>query len=87
MVTILPVFIRYVFVKNRSPPKAEFVLRLHYLSSTDTEMLNEIKPVMFVFLFFQVFYVYTTQYLVQGLFLPMFSDSCIAPALDFDEPL
>lgn len=50
-------------------------------------MLNEIKPVMFVFLFFQFFYVYTTQYLVQGLFLPMFSDSCIAPALDSDKQL
>lgn len=48
MVTLFPALTDYVFVKHRSLPKAEFVLRLHDLSSTDPEPLSEIKPIIFV---------------------------------------
>lgn len=58
------------FAKHRSLPKAEFVLRLSNLSSTDPEPLSEIKPMIFVSLWVCLvfFFMFTalTQYLVKA---------------------
>lgn len=59
------------FVQHKFPPRSKFVLQFHYLSSADTELVGEFSD--FGLSFYLGFYVYITQYLVQGLFLLMFS--------------